>query len=432
MGNATRPIWIRPSTAALWAGPGGCWPSATFEPPERGEDETEHTRRGTRLHAAIASLICPHEPGFPSPELEEGEWEIARGALDDFEAHISVNDYDWTVEREVGHTVGNQRAFRMTGTPDLVGRVRRSSWRATDRVQSDHLMVVADWKMGDHPIDANDNIQLMAYAIMLTMGDSHDMSWLTDWQDHYKILLMIIQPSRERRHEPVVSKATVTFRDVRREAQRIDKLVDRMLDPEEPLSYNPRVRNCRWCPGARSLGCPMLTKSMRETISRSESRMADGGLPTYLYSEFLAKADLIAHFAKHVREDARVRLESGENVYGLKLVPGRAAPRVWTDERAAADELIANADEHKVDIFTESRLKSVAVLDREFRRAGAVVSRAILERLSESPGHADATVAFDDDRRPTLGEKRVAEALEHFKDKTASKEKRDGKAKDGR
>lgn len=431
MGNAIRPIWIRPSTASLWAGSGGCWPSATFRPPDDGSDETEHTRRGTRLHAAIANLIRPDE--FTKPEIDDVEWALACIALGAFEDHVPVANYDWTVEKKVSEQMGTDPRYNtLAGTPDLVGRVKRNWWRDGGALLDGPRLVVADWKFGDHPVDAEGNIQLMAYAALLTHSPYRQAEWYNNWQDEDEILLVIIQPSRERRHEPIVNKATVTFGRIAEEYDRLNKLVGKMLDADEPLSYNPREQNCRWCPGARSLECPMLTKSMRETIARSESRMADGRLPSYLYGEFLAKADLIAHFAKHVREDAKRRLEAGEDVAGLKLVPGRAAPRVWTDEQAATNELLATADEHKADLFTESRLKSVAVLDREFRRTGAVVSRAILERLSESPGHADSAVAFEDDRRPTLGEKRVAEALEHFKTKTANKEKRDGEAKDGR
>lgn len=410
-----RSIWIRPSTANLWAAPGGCWASATFEPPaDRGD--TEHTERGTRLHAAVASIIRPHDPDHPKPVLEDGEWGIAQRAVAELEEHVAVDQYDWTVEKTVGWPMGDgeseETMTHLEGTPDLVGRVRRSWWRERGKLMDGPRMVIVDWKFGKFPVPAEGNHQLLVYAVLLTLGSGFDPSWYAGWQDTDEIRVMIVQPANADIHQPVVSKAILTFREVREAGERLDALAVRMLTGD--LTYNPSAANCRWCEGSRSLMCPQVLGSMQEAETVRVG--ADRRIPSYLYEDFLAKADLVAEMARHIREAARQELIAGRPVPGLKLVPGRASPRRWADEVAAGKALADLGDHHArgVDIYTEPRLRTVSALDREFRRVGATLSRDVLRAHTAPVSAPDPVVAYEDDRRPTLGEKRIADAIAHY------------------
>lgn len=410
-----RHIWIRPSSARLWSDPKGCWPSATFAPPAKGSEETEHTLRGTRLHAAVASIICPGADN-PRPSLEKGEWAIAQRAVAEIEQHVEVENYDWRVETKVGREMGvdgKQGAF-VDGTPDLVGLARSRGWRGRGTHLPEPRMIVIDLKFGRLAVEAEGNRQLSAYAVLLLCGQDTWAHQGGQWNNADLVRTMIVQPAMEDRGAGMVSKSMLTYEEVVAEAARLDELIGRMTDPDTELAFNPSADNCRYCQGARSGECPEVVKS----LAVAEERMVEFGLiPPSGYADFLRRCDLVAEMAKHVREDAHRRLSRKEEVAGMKLVAGRQGNRRWENEQSCAKELSAIGDHGgKVDIYTEPRLKSPAVLEREFRSVGATTSLSVIADHYVRPP-ATTTVAYADDSAPSLGVRRVQEALEHFKAK---------------
>lgn len=418
-GGRTRPIWVRPSTANLWAGVDGCPASATFAPPPKGSEENAHTLRGTRLHAAVASIIAPG-PENPRPALEDGEWSVAQRAVAELEAHVDTDAYEWRVETKFGRHMGTEgtQATWLDGTADLVGLAKERGWRGRGVAADEPRMVVADFKMGRQPVEAEGNRQLLAYAVLLL--DGQDMWAQTrEWADTDTIRLMIVQPANADTGEPVVKKALVSHADVMKEAARLDTLVGELTDASKPVRFNPTAGNCCYCPGARSGKCPEVSRSMVAAEGVLIRQGNDGAeiapLHPNAYFDFLAKADLVAEMAKHVREDARRRLEREEDIPGLKLVAGRAGNRRWKDAAATAKELLEHGDHgNRVELFTEPVLKSPAQLDKAFKGVSAPVSGGIIARGVERPP-ATKTVAYEDDPRQALGQTAVAAAVEHFK-----------------
>lgn len=414
-----RPIWIRASTANLWANPQGCQASCTFEPAAHGSEETAATLRGTRLHAAVASIISPG-PACPRPPLEEGEWAEAQRAVSELEAHVEVDAYDWRVETSIAREMGDGPSpVLMSSTPDLVGLAKTGGWRGAGLPVGDPGMVIVDWKFGRQPVEAEDNYQLQAYAVLLLRGED---KWASSrkWVDTDLIRTLIVQPSGGERGDPVVKKATLSYRDVKNAENAFDYLVDRVRDAGVELEYNPSAANCRYCRGAVTGECPEVVGSLaRAEDAVAGSGIADYGLlPPSGYGEFLAKADLVAEMARHVREDAHRRLERGEPVEGLKLVQGRAGNRKWRDERAAERALRSRGDHGgRVDPFTAPRLKSPSVLEREFRQSGCAESAAVIEEhWDRAPGAT--SVVYVSDPRPGLDSTAMGRALEHFSKKT--------------
>lgn len=407
-----RAIYIRPSTANLWASPDGCLASCSFEPAAHGSEETVHTLRGTRLHEAVACIIDPERP---TPLLEKGEWALAQEAVAQLEAHVDVDAYEWRTETKVGRHMGldGTQGVWMDGTPDLVGVGKLGSWRARARVKGEPRMVLVDFKFGSIPVEAEENQQLAAYAVMLLLGTD---TWARrlKWKDDDIVRTIIVQPAAAERGDPVVKKATLTYRDVKNAEKVFDALVDRASDPDHEFEYNPSPANCRYCRGAATGECPEVVRTMVRA-EESVAAIADYGLlPPSGYTDFLAKAEMVAEMAKHVKEDAHRRLTRGEPVRGLKLVPGRAGNRKWIDEDAAVKALRDMGDHGaRVDPFTAPRLKTPAALERELKREGASAS---LEVMAEHCDRAAATtvVAYEGDPRRGLDDTAMARALDHF------------------
>lgn len=372
-----RPIWIRPSGANLWADPEGCWASATFEPPEKGSEETPATLRGTRLHEAVASII---DPMRRRPLLQGGEWNLARGAVSELERHVAVDSYEWKIEDKISRTMGEHdpgsspyQAF-MDGTPDLVGLTKGAGWRGKQPPKDSAKMVIVDWKFGRIPVDAADNRQLLAYAVMHLYGNPNPtVGWARKW--HWdledEILTIIVQPAMAEVFEPFVKTARYKYKDILEERDRLDSLVSKMRDLAVPVEYNPTVRNCRYCEGARQAKCPV----MAEVLDLAEDYILMGrkpigeGLTTDKFAKFLRRADLVACHAKSVREVSATYLKNGVDVQGLKLVQTRAGNRRWKDEEAAAGSLHEHVESAGVDIWEPVKLKSPAAIVRTIKAA---------------------------------------------------------------
>lgn len=405
-----RPIWVRPSSAPLWSDPKGCWASATFEPPGKGESETSHTLRGTRLHEAVASIIDPdlHQ----RPRLEDGEWAVAQGAVAELESHVDVDSYRWRVETKVGRRMGK---VLVDGTPDLVGIAKERGWRGKAIPLGEPRMVIADFKFGRHNVEAETNYQLMCYAVLLLFGEDR-WAQRREWKPDDTIRTMIVQPAMRDVGAGVVKKGMLTYAQAEAERDRLDRLLYHMSNPHTELTYNPTADNCRYCVGARSGECPEVVTSLARVEDQVEGIEDFGLLPPSGYADFLRKCDLVAVMAKHVREDAQRRLERGEPVQDLRLVPGRQGNRKWTDPAECERQLREFGDHGKrVDILVEPVLKSPSVLDREFGACGAKASQEIIRRHYE---RGPATVAVDYEGGPaqTLGHKRIEAAIEHFKE----------------
>lgn len=408
-----RPIWIRASTANLWASPEGCLPSCTFQPADKGSQETEHTLRGTRLHSAVASIIAPADN--PRPALKPGEWPLAQSAVAALEAHVAVDAYDRRVEHTIGRHMGlsHDTHVWMSSTPDLVLRARKDGWRGSSIPRGDPKLIIADWKFGRYNVEAEGNRQLAAYAVLLLFGEdkwAHDL----DWKDDDIIRTMIIQPAAAEVGEPMVRRSTLTYGQVKKGADYLDYIVDRVSDPDYELPYNPTADNCRYCRGAETMECPAVAKGLVEV----EEKVVEFGLvPPSEYANVLAKTELVAEWAKHIRLDAQRRLERGEPVQGLKLVPGRAGNRRWIDPDATAKALRSKGDHPpKVEIFTEPVLKSPAQMEKAFKGINAPISEGIIGTGWERPP-AQNTVAYESDPRPALDKTGLGKALEVFKAK---------------
>lgn len=412
-----RRVWIRPSGARLWAHPEGCPASMTFpDLPADQRVETVHTLRGTRLHEAVASIIDPRRP---KPALEAGEWAEASLAVSEFERYCSVDRYDWKVEKKIAwHVPGG--AY-IDGTPDLVGYRKGAdgSWRGERSYQTaTPCLTIADWKFGAVPVSAADNYQLICYAVMLLWGEA-DL-WCCAQEDD-TVRVCIIQPAAEEKFTPMVDATVYSISELAAHRDRLIKLIEGTQDGARPIAYNPSDRNCRWCDAARSLSCP----EVKGSLATAERTMTpDLTLAVSDWADFLRRADIVAVMAKHIRAAAQSRLEKGERLDGrkappppgLKLVQGRAGHRKWTSESEAAKELVEWGDHGNVDIYAPMRLKSPAVLEKEFKALKAEKSGEIIRRHYER-SEPTTTVAFADDVRDTVGDKRTEEVLQYFADR---------------
>jgi len=186
-------------------------------------------------------------------------------------------------------------------------------------VDGDHLHVI-DLKTGRVAVDANDNKQLLTYAL----GAMRQLKAPST----IECTMHIFQPRVGH------SRWTVSGQDLIEHGERLKAAAELALTGDAPT--NPSVDACRYCK-AKTI-CPSMREKAQE-IARNDFKP-----DTTVTPEMLDNAALVIAWADAVQAAAKEQLAQGKSIQGWTMRLGRKT-KFWKDEKlvqeAFKDLLIA-------------------------------------------------------------------------------------------
>jgi hypothetical protein len=253
-------------------------------------------------------------------------------------------------------------------------------WGTADVVvstPSTRELLVADAKFGFNPVRAEENTQLLLYAIGLARlrGYAHDT-----------VHLVILQP----RAYPPVQEWTISGLELERWRDNLRPKVWDAMQANGPLV--PGEEQCKWCPAAWV--CPAL-QGQALAIAQADfaplPKQALKQAPTGKLVELLKLAPMVRVALDAAETEAFLRLQAGQEVPGWKLVYGEKR-RVWGDPVAAKGKLHAlgftDADILKVELVTPPQAEKLV---------GEAKAEALSPLIVKPRG--EPTLAREDDKR---------------------------------
>ncbi len=232
-----------------------------------------------------------------------------------------------------------------------------------------NTLYVIDFKYGAGiKVDAFENSQGMLYAL----GALNSLEVLFD-REIERVNVVIIQPRMDNISEYEISVADLLKQgdDMKPKAQKAYSLYEKAISGPDiifnPENFNPTKDGCKWCQGRRLTRCKAhahtgyqaaiegfgdLTtkqKSKVSSIDVSDSTIKD---PYFLDNADLAaiwlKASLFKSFLENLDSEITSRINSGQTVPGLRLIPTEK-PRAWKFDEEETIKAIRTAGLQKVD-----------------------------------------------------------------------------------
>ena len=173
-------------------------------------------------------------------------------------------------------------------------------------VDGNHLHVI-DLKTGRVAVDANENKQLLTYAL----GAMRQLKAPST----IECTMHIYQPRVGH------SKWTVSGQELVEHGERLKAAAELALSGDAPTS--PSVDACRYCK-AKTI-CPSMRQKVQE-VARSDFKP-----DTTVTPEMLDNAALVAAWADAVQSAAKEQLTSGKSIQGWTMRVGRKT-KFWKDE----------------------------------------------------------------------------------------------------
>ena len=232
------------------------------------------------------------------------------------------------------------------GTADVVLEVY-------DKVAPDkrvNTLYVIDFKYGAGvKVEAYENSQGMLYAL----GALNSLDPLFD-NAIERIMVVIIQPRMDHIDEYEISVPDLmrwgeSIKPKAEHASSLYRVTAEVMDEQylKPQYFNPTKKGCKWCQGKRTNKCKAyaqlgysaavegfddLTAEEKTDLASVEVSAATLKDPVFLDSSELVAVyksmSTFADFLKSVDDEVRKRLQAGDNLPGLKLIPTEKA-RAW-------------------------------------------------------------------------------------------------------
>jgi len=308
---------LRPSSASRWI---ACPASAKLSTLVPYQEAGEAAKIGTAIHALAETCFqLDTDPMKFEGQVVEGNTmteENCEFALEHLQAIWAVQDELGNVKVEQLFKIYDTPQFSLQGTADVIG------------ISKDKL-IIADLKTGRGYVDAENNEQLMIYA--LGAIEANDLYVK-------EVEFQIIQPHHGEKRIFKMSR---------------DDLIDwewTVLRPaindavSDAPRFAPSESACQWCPAKHI--CPAQKEQFDIVAAQPDiSIMTKDDIhqvmlslsPTQI-SAILDKAPLVEKFIDAVKEHATKQMEAGEVIAGWQLQPKRAS-RKWIDATAARQAL---------------------------------------------------------------------------------------------
>lgn len=280
---------------------------------------------------------------------------------------------------------------------DALFRKEDDAWGTADTVAVvGGELQVHDLKTGYNAVEAEDNSQLMLYALgaLAKFGPVAD-------EEITHVRLVIHQPRVQK--APVEHRIAVTeLEEFRRRAASGAASVSnaealaRMPGGVEATwlqSFTKPGDHCRYCKAKPT--CPTVRNAIVTTVFGHEpasvEEFEDLSVPSAAHikpadSAWLAavypKLDMIEDWCKSVLAEIERRLLAGESVPGTKIVQGRRGARAWTDKEAAEELLrkqfrLPIEDAYNMTVISptdaEKLAKAGKIGERQWKKAAALI-----------------------------------------------------------
>lgn len=279
------------------------------------------------------------------------------------------------------------------GQPDAFGT---SDFICVAKYPDGDVIEVADLKYGHNLVYAEENEQMMTYALAV-------LETYSPWLDDVKTIRMHIVMPREDFYDeweatPLHLKAYAE--EMKEAAQIATDILDGKKDAHDALT--PGAKQCRWCPAFAV--CPAAADFSRKVTEVDFDDLdAAPALAEKVQAadmatlEKWAKAtDYVQDWAKAVMAELERRLFDGELSSEYKLVEGKRGARAFTDEDAAMKLVVPTLGEkaYKKTLLTPTQLQKL------LEKGHAFTWKALQEYIAQSEGRPK--VVHVSDKRPAI------------------------------
>jgi hypothetical protein len=320
------------------------------------EQTSSFAQEGTDAHSLAEYALVSGK------ELEEMVGEVIDGVEVTSEMSESLTIYTDFVRSFTGHAYHEVRVDfsewvcvgQGFGTADCI-------------ILDGNTLRVIDLKYGRNKVEANENSQLMLYALG-AYAMFHPMQEIT------QVVCTIVQPRIGWIDEYAI--------DIESLLKWGEHVKERALATQEPNAMrNPSEKACHFCKAKAQ--CPALAKHVEQTIlcnfddiSSTPGKLTDEQLKTVFDN-----TKLIEGFLEAVAITIRAKVEAGTgDKFGLKLVAGRTT-RKWADESTAEKKL----EELLGDEAHEVTLLSPAKAEKALGKKGMSDIADLIEHVQGSP-----------------------------------------------
>lgn len=350
--------------------------------PPKGSNEA--AERGTRLHEYTEKVINAEMQLTGIIDLEErAQVEFAVDSL-----FTLVNK--WADKHNMPSVTTLTEQFLeivpdvVSGTTDVV-------------VYCDEFLAIVDFKFGHNKVEAEQNKQLMAYAIGAFKKFIRDERG--EIGQKMPVYLVIIQPALD----AVEEYETDSYTLIEWYANEVVPIVSEAL-----ISDNPRIipggTQCRWCP---AIGiCPEAHVHVQEQANKVfETYAKIDTLDPMELSKIMCIIPALEDAIKALKNEA-MSMAGRNNLPGFKLVRTKGK-RKWTDESKALELLDKPEVEEKLaakgiqfENLIEAKLKSPSQIEKLVGKAFMAKIDGISSCISQSEGAI--TLVTEDDERPGI------------------------------
>jgi hypothetical protein len=357
---------LSPSAAARWL---AC-PASVEETRTMVSADSNASLNGTAGHEVLNIWLTTGSPPDVGTPMSNGKLVTdemireARAALEYVKAYCLGRAHTLLTEEkvEIGKVFG-LGAGVCEGTADIIAMTGPE-------------LLVADFKTGFQEVQAEENPQLLLYAI----GAMEDFGWMYD-----QIRLVIIQPKCGAPKEWVLTKNEMLLR-----VERMRPAVKLAVSKDAP--YVASEKGCQYCPAAGV--CKELHKESL-ALARAEFDTVDAlvnRITPLELSRLLERGDMIIAAIGAARAHAVKLIQLGQPVAGWKVVEGRKN-RIWKDEdKAISTFRMLGYNEAE---FAPPKMLSPAQAEKLLKD-----KKVISDLVTTPPG--SAVLAPESDKRPAL------------------------------
>ena len=265
-------------------------------------------------------------------------------------------------------------------------RAHEEVWGTSDAIViNENTMHVVDLKTGFITVDAEDNTQLMLYAL----GAHKEFGWLYDYHE----IEVVISQGRTNHH------STYTY-----SVQEIETFEEYMIDAikavddckEGPITegvLKASEKACQWC-NAKTI-CPALATLVEEETMQDFRQMTLTQL-----GESMHHIPTIKAWIKGVEDQVKESMEKGDAVMGWKMVQGRTS-RKWASEDQAI-KYFKNRVSKFLHTCYNQKLKSPAQMEKALKGEDVKIRGIVnFEKVVEY-GFSAPTIVPEADKREAL------------------------------
>jgi len=192
------------------------------------------------------------------------------------------------------------------------------------QIKTPHYIEIIDYKDGMVPVSAEENPQLMLYAVGAIMGDKRYESLI------FRVQMTIIQPKLTLKGMDSLSSWIVDSQTLGEKADDLKLAAQATDDPNAPFVPGD---HCKYC---RHTACAARANVAMEKSGISFNSLVTNDLPTAepvsltdeQIKNIIEAAPMIKQMIETAEAEALRRFEEGKQIDGLKVVHGRGT-RNW-------------------------------------------------------------------------------------------------------